>query len=200
MLTKSGTNKFHGSLYEFVRNEAFNANDYASVVARPLYRRNQFGGSIGGPIIKDRTFFFGTYSGLRQNTSRFLNNAIVPTDLERLGNFSQSGTRPRDPSTGTTLATATLFANGIIPTARLDPVAVKILNDYIPKANLAGNRWQGNIPLPYNTNEYLIKIDHQLNEPHRLSFTYFNTSGSQTVFPGNGNLPWATQNFKWTAT
>jgi Carboxypeptidase regulatory-like domain len=198
LLTKSGTNKFRGSLYEFVRNDAFNANEYAAVVEKAPYRRNQFGGSIGGPIIKDRTFFFGTYSGLRQTTSRFLNNATVPTDLERVGNFSQSsGTKPKDPTTGTTLATGTFFANGIIPTLQLDKVALKIINDYIPKANLAGNKWQGNVPLPYNTNEYLIKIDHQLNEPHRLSFTYFNTSGSQTVFPGSGNLPWATQNFKW---
>ena len=198
LLTKSGTNRFRGSLYEFVRNDAFNANDYASVVERAPYRRNQFGGSIGGPIIKDRTFFFGTYSGLRQTTNRFLNNAIVPTDLERIGDFSQStGTKPKDPNTGTTLTNATFFANGIIPTNRLDPVALKIINDYIPKANLPNNRWQGNVPLPYNTNEYLIKIDHQINEPHRLSFTYFNTAGSQTVFPGSGNLPWATQNFKW---
>lgn len=198
LLTKSGTNRFRGSLYEFVRNDAFNANDYASVVERAPYRRNQFGGSIGGPIIKDRTFFFGTYSGLRQTTNRFLNNAIVPTALERIGDFSQSsGVKPKDPSTGTTLANATFFANGLIPAARLDPVALKILNDYIPAANLPNNRWQGNVPLPYNTNEYLIKIDHQINEPHRLSFTYFNTAGSQTVFPGSGNLPWATQNFKW---
>lgn len=198
LLTKSGTNRFRGSLYEFVRNDAFNANNYASVVERAPYRRNQFGGSIGGPIFKDRTFFFGTYSGLRQTTSRFLNNAIVPTDLERTGNFSlSSGTKPKDPLTGTNLTTGTFFAGGIIPTDRLDKVALKIINDYIPKANLAGNRWQGNVPLPYNTNEYLIKIDHQLNEPHRLSVTYFNTSGSQTVFPGSGNLPWATQNFKW---
>ena len=198
LLTKSGTNKFRGSLYEFVRNDAFNANDYASVLERAPYRRNQFGGSIGGPIIKNRTFFFATYSGLRQNTSRFLNNAVVPTALERIGDFSQSsGTKPKDPATGTTLATGTFFAGGIIPTARLDPVALKIINTYIPLANLDGNKWQGNVALPYNTNEYLVKIDHQINEPHRLSFTYFNTSGAQTIFPGSGNLPWATQNFKW---
>ena len=61
LITKSGTNKFHGSLYEYVRNTAFNANDFGSVIARAPYHRNQFGGSIGGPIIKDRTFFFFTY-------------------------------------------------------------------------------------------------------------------------------------------
>ena len=198
IITKSGTNNFHGSLYEFVRNDAFNANDYGSVLAKAPYHRNQFGGSVGGPIKSDRTFFFFTYSGLRQVTSTFLNNAIVPSALERTGDFSQStGTKPKDPRTGTSLATATLFPGGIIPTARLDPVALKIINTYIPVANLPGNKWQGNVSNPYNTNEYLGKIDHQLTEAHRLSFTYFTTAGSTTVFPGSGNLPWATQNYKW---
>ncbi len=198
IITKSGTNNFHGSLYEFVRNDAFNANDYGSLVSKPPYHRNQFGGSVGGPIRSNRTFFFFTYSGLRQVTSTFLNNAIVPSALERMGDFSQSsGTKPKDPRTGTSLATATFFANGVIPSTRLDPVAVKIINSYIPLPNLPGNRWQGNISNPYNTNEYLAKVDHQLTDAHRLSFTYFNTSGSTTVFPGSGNLPWATQNYTW---
>lgn len=197
IITKSGTNRFHGSLYEFVRNDAFNANEWGSQVAKAPYHRNQFGGSIGGPIIKDRTFFFFTYSGLRQVTSTFLNNATVPTALERMGDFSQSGTKPKDPSTGTTLSNASFFAGGIIPANRLDPVALKIINTYIPVANLPNNKWQGNVSNPYNTNEYLAKIDHQLTDEHRLSLTYFNTSGSTTVFPGSGNLPWATQNFTW---
>ena len=201
LITKSGTNTFHGSLYEFVRNDAFNANTYGSVLAKAPYHRNQFGGSIGGPIIKDRTFFFFTYSGLRQTTSTFLSGARVPTAQERTGDFSQSGTRPRDPATGTSLATATLFANGIIPANRIDPVALKILNTYIPQSNYTNPNgtpgWQGNVSNPYNTNEYLGKVDHQLTEAHRLSFMYFNTAGSTTVFPGSGNLPWATQLFKW---
>ena len=194
LITKSGTNKFRGSLYEFVRNTSFNANDYGSLLARSPYHRNQFGGSIGGPIIKDKTFFFFTYSGLRQVTSTFLNNATVPTALERIGDFSQSsGTKPKDSKTGTSLTTGTFFTNGIIPTDRLDPVALKIINTYIPAANLPGNKWQGNVSNPYNTNEYLAKLDHQLNEAHRLSLTYFNTAGNTTVFPGNGNLPWSSK-------
>ncbi len=204
LLTKSGTNKFRGSLYEFVRNTAFNANEWGSQLERSPYHRNQFGGSIGGPIKSDRTFFFFTYSGLRQTTSTFLNNAIVPTALERVGNFSQSATQPRDPATvlpGGAANSGTVFtclgAVGVICPNRLDPVALRIINEFIPTANLPGSRWQGNVPNPYNTNEFLVKLDHQVNEPHRLSFTYFTTAGSTTVFPGSGNLPWATQNFKW---
>lgn len=204
LVTKSGTNQFRGSVYEFVRNTSFNANDWGSRLERAPYHRNQFGGSIGGPIIKDRTFFFFTYSGLRQTTSRFLSDAIVPTALERVGNFSQSATQPRDPATvlpGGAANSGTVFtclgAVGVICPSRLDPVALRIINEFIPIANLPGSKWQGNIPLPFNTDEFLVKLDHQLNEPHRLSFTYFTTAGVTTVFPGSGNLPWATQDFKW---
>src|SRR6188508_1201349 len=88
VLTKSGTNQFHGSLFEYLRNDVFNANDWGSQLAKAPLRRNQFGGTIGGPIQKDKTFFFFSYSGLRQTTSTFLNGAIFPTALERIGNFT----------------------------------------------------------------------------------------------------------------
>ena len=196
VLTKSGTNKFHGSLYEYVRNDVFNANEWGSRLERPPYHRNQFGGSIGGPIIKDKTFFFFSYAGLRQITNTFLSGARVPTALERIGNFTQSsGTGPRDPATG-----ATFVCNGVqrvICPNRIDPVATRIINDYIPLPNLPNNMWQGNVANPYNSDEFLVKIDHQLTDDHRLTGSYFNTAGSTTVFPGSGNLPWATQNFKW---
>ena len=196
VLTKSGTNNFHGSLYEFVRNDAFNANEWGSRLAKPPYRRNQFGGTIGGPIIHDRTFFFFSYAGLRQITNTFLSGARVPTALERVGNFSAStGTGPRDPVTG-----ATFVCNGVqrvICPNRIDPVAAKIINEYIPLPNLPNNQWQGNVPNPYNSDEFLAKVDHQINEAHRMTISYFNTAGNTTVFPGSGNLPWATQNFKW---
>ncbi len=199
VLTKSGTNKFNGSLYEFVRNTAFNANEWGSQLAKAPFRRNQFGGTIGGPILKDRTFFFFSYSGLRQITNTFLAGAIVPTELERAGNFSASATRPTDPSTN--LPFVCLGVQHVICPNRIDPVARRITDSYIPNSNitLSNGRpgWQGNVPNPYDTDEMLVKVDHQLNVPHRLSFTYFETKGSTTVFPGTGNLPWATQDFRW---
>ena len=83
----------------------------------------------------------------------------------------------------------------------IDPVAAQIINDYIPLPNmtLANGRpgWQGNVPTPYDSDEFLGKVEHQLNEAHRLTFSYFNTAGETIVFPGSGNLPWATQSFKW---
>jgi outer membrane receptor protein involved in Fe transport len=195
VLTKSGTNQFHGSAFEYLRNTVFNANDWASTLARPPFHRNQFGGTIGGPIKHDKSFFFFSYSGLRQTTSTFLNGAVVPTALERIGNFSASGTKPVDPATGATFVCNGV--SGVICPNRLDQVAVKIINTYIPTANVPGSKWQGNIPSPFNSDDFLIKIDHQLNTTHRLSFSYFETSGTNTVRAGSGNLPWASQQFKW---
>ena len=195
VITKSGTNQFHGSLFEYVRNTVFNANDWGSTLPRSPFHRNQFGGAIGGPIKRDKTFFFFSYSGLRQTTSSFLNGAVVPTALERAGNFTASGTKPIDPATGAAF-TCNGVTNVICP-GRIDPVAAKIINDYIPLSNVAGNKWQGNVPSPFNSNDFLVKLDHQLNSAHRLTFSYFETSGDNTVKAGGGNLPWATQQFKW---
>jgi hypothetical protein len=195
VITKNGTNKYRGSAFEYVRDGKMNAKEWGSVLATPPLKRNQFGATLGGPLQRDRTFFFATYSGLRQTTSTFLNSAVVPTALERTGDFSASRTLPRDPATGQTFVCNGVA--GVICPNRLDPVAMKIIADYIPSANLPGNGWQGYVPSPYDTNEGLIKIDHQINPAHRLSGNYFLTTGSNTVRAGGGNLPWASQEFAW---
>jgi len=189
IITRSGGNQFHGSLFEFFRNNDLNAHEWGSVSVTPLHR-NQYGGSVGGPVRKNKTFFFGTYSGLRQIMSSFLNSAIVPTTLERNGDFSQSKIPPVDP------LNSAPFPGAIIPKNRLDPTAQNILSKYIPASNLPGNFWQGNIPQPYNTSEYLVKVDHSFTDRNRLSGTYYETSGHNSQSPG-GNIPWSTQNFDW---
>ncbi len=195
VITKAGTNVIKGSAFEYFRDGKMNAKDWGAVLATPPLKRNQFGATLGGPLRRDRTFFFGTYSGLRQTTSTFLNTAIVPTPLERTGDFSQSRTLPTDPATGQTFACNGVA--GVICPNRLDPVAMKIINDYIPLSNVPGNIWQGYVPSPYDSDEGLIKIDHQINAAHRLSGNYFLTTGTNTVRAGSGNLPWANQNFNW---
>src|ERR1022692_4680135 len=189
ILTKSGTNQYHGSLFEFFRNNDLNAYTWGAITATPLHR-NQYGGSFGGPIRKNKTFFFGTYSGLRQIQSSFLNSAIVPTALERTGDFSQSKVFPVDP------LSSALFPGNVVPKSRLDPTAQNILNQYIPASNLPGNFWQGTIPSPYNTSEYLTKIDHAISGRQRLTGSYYLTQGHNSQSPG-GNIPWSTQNFDW---
>ncbi len=195
VITKSGTNRFKGSAFEYTRDGDLNAKEWGSTQARPPLERNQFGGTLGGPIQTDRTFFFTSYSGLRQTTQTFLNNAIVPTDLERQGNFSQSRTIPTDPATGQPFACNGV--TGVICAGRLDPVAMKILNDHIPQANVPGSIWQGYVESPFNTDELLVKMEHQLNEAHRLSGSYFITDGENDTHAGSGNLPWAIYSFNW---
>jgi outer membrane receptor protein involved in Fe transport len=199
VITKSGTNQFHGSLFEYLRNTVFNANDWGSTLARAPFHRNQFGATLGGPIQKDKAFFFFSYSGLRQATSTFLSGARVPTALERIGNFTASGTKPTDPATN-----SPFVCNGVthvICPSRQDPVAMKIISTYIPLSNMTlpnGNAgWQGNLATPYNFDEYLGKADYQFNDAHRLSFSYFNTGGTSTTKAGSPNLPWSLQDSTW---
>jgi hypothetical protein len=207
VITKSGTNAFHGSLFEFVRNNDFNANNWDSVIATPPLHRNQFGGTVGGPIRKDKTFFFFSYQGLRQITSTFQNGAVVPTMLEREGNFSQSvgsngkAVTIKDPITG-----GPVFTNNTIPSTLIDPTALQILNTLIPTANVGATGYQGTVRSPYNADDFLLKIDHQLTINHRLSLSYFETSGNNAIVSGgfasdgvtpNSNLPWAQQQFNW---
>src|SRR5437763_3026126 len=199
VLTKSGTNQFHGSGFEYLRNTLFNANDWGSTLARAPFHRNQFGATLGGPIKHDKAFFFFSSSGLRQATSTFLSGARVPTALDRIGNFTASATKPTDPANNAPFICAGV-TNVICPN-RLDPVAMKIINTYIPLSNVTlsnGNAgWQGNLPTPYNFNEYLGKVDYQLNDAHRLTVSYFNTGGTSTTKAGNPNLPWSLQDSTW---
>ncbi len=171
VLTKSGTNQFHGSTFEFLRNNVLNANNWGNTFATPPLHRNQFGATLGGPIVKDKTFFFASYGGLRQNTSTFLNGAIVPSALERVGDFSQSAVKPINP------VTHVAYPGNVISSP--DPVALKIINQFIPQANLPDNKWQGFVPSPYNTNEFLGKVDHSFNENRRLT-TKLTKSGLRT--------------------
>ncbi|HLJ18328.1 MAG TPA: TonB-dependent receptor [Bryobacteraceae bacterium] len=191
IITKSGTNQLHGSLFEFLRNDKLNANLYDAVSKAPL-RRNQFGGSIGGPIKKDKTFFFGTYSGLRQEQPQFFNAAVVPTPAQRTGDFSSlaASKQPTDPLNGQP------FPGGIIPVSRFDPTALNILNKYIPLANAANGIYQAQVANPYNTDEYLAKMDHSLTGNQLLTLSYYETSGRNVTQPA-GNLPWSVSQYTW---
>ena len=195
VLTKSGTNGFRGSAFEYLRDGHMNTKEWGSQLDTPPFKRNQFGGTLGGPLRHNQTFFFTSYSGLRQTSSTFLNNAIVPTALERTGDFSASATRPNDPATGQPFACQGVV--GVICPERFDPVAMKILRTYVPNANAPNNYWQGYIESPYDTDEMLFKVDHQLNAAHRLSAAYFYTWGDTTVRAGTGNVPYATQEYTW---
>jgi hypothetical protein len=194
MISKSGTNEFHGTLFHFLRNDKLNAGRWVPGISNlqkePLHR-NQFGGTIGGPIISNRTFFFGTYSGLRERTSIFKNIATPLTEAERMGDLSQtSGTAPVDPLTGQP------FPGRIIPVGRIDPVVKRILDTYVPLPNLPNGRYEAQITRPKDTDEILVKVDHNLNSAHRITGSVFYTKGDDTVGL-IGDLPWVSRNFNW---
>src|SRR5271165_7107445 len=133
VVTKSGTINLHGTVFEFFRNNDLNANNWGSTIPLAPLHRNQFGFTVGGPVRKNKTFFFGSYAGLRQSSYTFVNSAVLPTTLERSGNFSQSAVKPINPLTGAP------FPNDTIPVSRMDPVALNILSTYVPAvANGAG--------------------------------------------------------------
>ena len=123
MLTKSGTDSFHGTAYEFFRNQAVDANNFfAAAGSKPDYKQNQFGGSIGGPIKKGATFFFVDYEGTRLSQGLTYTSS-VPTPAMRQGNFAGIA-NIFDP------ITRAPFANNQIPTNRIDPAGQKLLNLY----------------------------------------------------------------------
>ncbi len=192
VITKSGTNNLHGTLFEFLRNNDLNANNWGSKIPLAPLHRNQFGFTVGGPIRKNKTFFFGSYAGLRQASYTFVNTAVLPTTLERGGYFSQSSKKPTDPLTGEP------FPNDTIPAERMDLVALRILSTYVPAvANGPGNTFQANISTPNSSNDALAKIDHQISATQQLSGSYFETSGFQWIDSGSSPLPYSRLRYSW---
>ena len=149
--TKSGTNQFHGALFEFLRNSALDANNYSFTSVHPVkdpFKRNQFGFTVGGPIVKDRLFFMTNYEGLRDRKG-LRTVATVPDNTMRAGDFSGISSIIYDPATrqrqtdGT--ITATPFANNMIPSSRWDPKTQQLLEFY-PDTERARNRALPQLP------------------------------------------------------
>ena len=132
VVTRSGSNAYHGTVFEFLRNDTVNARNFFQTATNPLHW-NQFGGTFGGPIHHNKTFFFASYQGFREATSAAKTGITVPTVPERTGNFSAlaAAKQPIDPLTGKT------FPGGIIPASRLDPVAQNIIKALVPLPNNA---------------------------------------------------------------
>lgn len=189
MVIKSGTNQLHGVLYEFLRNSQMDANDFFSNRAGlPLasFKRNQYGFTAGGPVVRDHVFFFVNYEALRQ---RSLDSATgtTPTALERSGDFSQSHqivggncvpVQIYDPSTTRANPSGGFirdpFPNSVIPASRFDPVGENIVkffpNPTSPGAACTGaNNFLSNLSTPLNTNEVDAKFDWVPSEKTRMS-------------------------------
>lgn len=172
LTTKSGSNAFRGTLFEFVRHEALNARNFfaASDPVKPKFRRNQFGGVLGGPIRRDRTFFFLDYQGQRQNIGRTV-ISTVPTVLQRQGIFTEAigGRVPAiyDPATTVPVAggvTRTAFPGNTIPVERMDPVARVLLERYpLPTSAGTANNYRRteNETVDVDQDQFSLRIDHR---------------------------------------
>ncbi len=197
-VTKSGTNSFHGDLFDYLRNGDFNARGYFAT-ARDTLKRNQYGGTLGGRIIKDKLFFFGGFQGTPTRTNPPSTISYVPTAAVESGDFSaidsasctsnHTSKQLKNPFTGVA------FAGDKIPATMFDPAAIKLL-PYLPAAtNQCGQVTYG---IPANNNEYetIARVDWIINSKHSLFARYFiddytlNASFSPnnalvTVNPGN---------------
>ena len=234
--TKSGTSKFHGDVFEFIRNSKLDANQYFNDLnhaPKLSFRRNQFGGSAGGPLYipglykqTDKTFIFGVYEGLRQ-TSPVNNTFTVPTAQMRAGDFSQlltgtvvtnNGSPVLDPF-GNTIQVNQLFnphTGRILTTGKIDPTVGKVVQcpsgaatcyyrDPFPNNNVSGainpvgakllsyypnptngalaNNFFGSASAPDRSDEFLVRVDHNLTDATRLYFRYANKHEQKTNSP-----------------
>ncbi|HXH50480.1 MAG TPA: carboxypeptidase-like regulatory domain-containing protein [Terriglobia bacterium] len=162
IVLKSGTNQVHGSFWEFVRNDKFDARNFFDDT-RPPFRRNQFGGSAGGPIIKDKLFIFGDYQGTRIRLGQTY-VSTVPTVLERNGDFTDLGTLIYDPYTTDPNTGVRALINpsdpNVIPSGRINSVAQNVVNLY-PDPNRPGvvNNYLLNPKYTQDEDSTDIKVD-----------------------------------------
>ncbi|HXY10467.1 MAG TPA: carboxypeptidase-like regulatory domain-containing protein [Terriglobales bacterium] len=201
VVTKSGSDSFHGSAYEFVRNNVLNAEGYLNP-QKSDFKQNQFGGSFGGPIRRGKTFFFSSYEGLRLRDGISSGQVVVPTMAERSGNFS-AGTPFAGMVTNATVANqlnqrrgcsdavadaggapiaagtayAKIFRNNIIPQACFDPTALDLLNSFVPFPNVGSDLFRAAPDEAERQDQLTTRLDHNLTSAQQLSLYYFFNDG-----------------------
>lgn len=173
VITKSGTNDWHGTAFEFIRNDNLDARNFFDQ-QKAEFKRNQYGGSVGGPIRRDQTFFFFSYEGTneRKGTTR---TGTVPTAIEKTGDFSQSGITIFDPATTDAAGRRQPFPGNRIPADRISAVGRTIAALY-PNPNLGGAGSTRNfIASPTRSrdvHQFTVRFDHRLGPSDDLSGRY----------------------------
>jgi hypothetical protein len=199
-VSKSGTNSFHGSAWEFLRNDAFNARNWFvnAPAPKPLYKQNQFGVAAGGPILKDKAFFYVTYQGLRLHQVTLESLADI-TPAERTGDFSAiaaqlidpknatCGTNGNGPGTGTNPCNYSA-ANGYsgknqIPQSEWDPMSVAFMGTYIPVPNPTTGLNTDQVPTPTTGNQYTIRGDYRTTKRDQTYVRFFHMVDSAVTGP-----------------
>ena len=195
ILTRSGTNQFHATLWEFLRNDAVDANNYFALTKEPL-KQNQFGATAGGPIKKDKTFLFGFYEGFRNRQGETA-LTTVPSVKQRTGDFSELC--PEGFTAGICKNSAhqlfNVFANApypnnLIPPAQINSVSTTLLS-FFPLPNDGTNLFSATQNLSNNTDQFGLKVSHYLDPRDTLNFRYMFNQLSQLdpLSPGGASVP-----------
>ena len=174
VVTKSGTNRFHGNLFEFVRNGNFNARNFFAATQDTL-RRNQFGGTVGGPVRRDKIFFFAGYQGTRERTAPPSSIAHVPTAATLRGDFSALASAACQSNGARTIidpVTRTPFPNNFISPNLFSAPAVALLK-YVPTSNDPCGKLVYSIPNPNNENQFVTRADWQQSAKLSIFGRYF---------------------------
>ncbi len=188
--TKSGSNQFHGSAYEFLRNSAVDAKNFFDRANAPIppYKLNDFGGSVGGPIIRNKTFFFANYEGYYERLASTV-VTTVPTLAEKQGDFRGVATI-YDPTTtvrnGSTYSRSA-FANNTIPSSRFDPIAARIVSLYpAPQTSALINNYISNPVKATAENRGDVRVDHQITSTQSF-FGRYSIDDAQIKMPNTYN-------------
>ena len=174
VVTRSGGNEFHGTVYDFLRNDKLDARNFFSQDTEPL-KQNQFGGTVGGPIVRNRTFFFGYYEGFR-NRQGITQTASVPTPEQRVGNFSEMGAPLINYLTGQPV-------QGLLP---INPISQNVLQ-YYPLGNLSPSLFTSTLIMRNNSDQAGGRLDHQFGDHDSLSGRYsYGTGANVNPFSTHG--------------
>jgi hypothetical protein len=188
VVTKTGTNQWHGSVFEFLRNTDLNArNAFANAI--PQYNRNQFGATIGAPVRRDKTFFFLSWEGIRLRQGSTL-NTTVPNQTYRNGDLSAllrtDASNPRSVAIYD-WTSGTPFPNNVLPAARISPMISKFIGQYIPLPNQAGvggiqpaSNYQSLAPRKDDTDQGFLRLDHVFSEKDRI-FGHYAKSDNDNI-------------------
>ncbi|HJZ52669.1 MAG TPA: carboxypeptidase-like regulatory domain-containing protein, partial [Candidatus Acidoferrales bacterium] len=177
-ITKSGSNDFHGDAFEFLRNNVLNARDYFLPPSEPnaAYRRNVFGGTLGGPVKKDKVFFFVAYQGTRRGEGQSPSPIGVLSVPERSGNFSDLGFPLFDPVTGNP------YPNNQVP---VNPIIANYIAKYLPMPNVGTNQFSSSPLATVNDDQGVVHFDYNITQRDVLSFVYL-IDDSRAFFPEEG--------------
>ena len=206
IVSRSGANSFHGAAWEFLRNDAMDSSDYFTQSVQPL-KQNQFGTTFGGPILRDKTFFFGYYEGFRNRQGETV-PATVPSSAERTGNFAQlctgiagdsinqtsglcvSSQGQPDPNGQLTFFGTPVPFNQMTLFTPIDPIATNVL-PFFPSPNVGVNGFTATQTLSENTDQFGLRVDHYLSRVDSLNFRYMFSAGPTTdpLSPIGANVP-----------